>query len=1119
MKKFTVIILALLVSLKINAQKVSFSYLFSHFTTNNGLSSNNINGIEQDGIGLLYIATDEGLNVYNGFGFSQVTADSYGNRLQAKYITSLEYTDNNRPVLWIGTFNNGLIAWEKSKDRFIRFSAKNELLSDIVTAIAADKNIVVAGTYRGFTIFNANTLKVISKQKLFQRINDLLVDNGNIYLATDYGLLVFNLKDKQIKTLLKNNNKILSLAKAGDKLLLGTTKGVLTYYPGTGKTGVLSQLLANKTITAIAVEDTSTYWFGTKNSGLILYDAAQITIFINDRQYEYSLSSNHITSLFFDNSHNLWIGTYMGGLNKLSDFSRNLMVLDKIPQLDKDFIQTIYEDADGNIWIGTADAQLNKWDRKNNKFVTYSFKELAQNLNADYKIRIIYEDTKGRLWIGTDGGGLAIFNPKTDRIEKLFQHNPDDPNSLSSNRIRAIVEDRKGNIWIGTFGGGLDKYLEHQDKFVHFYHNPTSSNSLICNFINTIYKDRQNRIWIGTINGLDLFVPVTGSFVHFLSPGKYPPQLRWINSILQTSDGRIWAATQGGLVQIDPINNIVTVVDSNFTNLPDNNILNLIEDQNGILWLTTHDNLISFNPKDYTVNVYNRFKGLISGGFSPGSVIKTHDGMILYANSEGLNGFYPEKLAGLKSKVKAYVKRIYVSENNSTVIHPGSKHRIFIPNLKHRIRLELDKVALDNNDITYQYKLEGFDKEWKNTKDPVIDYQDLPPKKYELKIRAIDNNGKIIDDLASVEIVVSPQIWNKEWFRLLVVVLILGFIGLMIYLRMRYYQKLHDYLNKKVDEKTRELQRINSELKKMYERVKQQNEEIRAQNEVLKHQNAEIEAQKDAIEAQSKLLQEKNEEIQASIRYALRIQKAVFPSSEQIQKIFPNHFLVFIPREIVSGDFYWAAETADGKIAVVGDCTGHGIPGAFMSILGINLLNKIIKEHRITEPARILNQLRKELINALVHEDDENIPYDGIDLSLVKINYAQNTITLAAANHTIYIITPEEAELYEYKGDRMPIGYYEIMKDFTQQTLAIRKGQIVYLFTDGYPDQFGGPYSKKFKYSRFKATLLEICSYPMQKQREVLYHRIHDWMSYPDRKHNEPRHEQIDDILIFGIKL
>jgi serine phosphatase RsbU (regulator of sigma subunit) len=226
-----------------------------------------------------------------------------------------------------------------------------------------------------------------------------------------------------------------------------------------------------------------------------------------------------------------------------------------------------------------------------------------------------------------------------------------------------------------------------------------------------------------------------------------------------------------------------------------------------------------------------------------------------------------------------------------------------------------------------------------------------------------------------------------------------------------------------------------------------------------------------------------------------------------------------MPREIISGDFYWAAKTDDGIIAVVGDCTGHGIPGAFMSILGISLLNKVVKEQKITSPAKILNRLREELLKALIHDEEEDKPYDGIDLSLVKINYAEHKLIMAAANHLIYIVNPEEGELKEYKGDRMPIGLYEVMKEFNEFEVRFHEGQIIYLFTDGYPDQFGGPYSKKFKYSRFKETLLEICTLPMEQQKIILKQRIEEWMSYPDRKHKEPRHEQIDDILIFGIKL
>ena len=479
-----------------------------------------------------------------------------------------------------------------------------------------------------------------------------------------------------------------------------------------------------------------------------------------------------------------------------------------------------------------------------------------------------------------------------------------------------------------------------------------------------------------------------------------------------------------------------------------------------------------------------------------------------------------KKLMMIKHPPTPVVEKSFIeySNNNIDTEYAISKD-ITIKQPKHKIRFELGAIDLDSKNVKYIYKLEGYDKDWKTSSHPTIEYENLPPKKYVLKIRAVDDNGNYSKDITEININVAPQIWTHWWFRYLWIILpilTLIIIALVIFIRVKHQHRL---LNEKVEQKTRELEKANRELKLMFEKIKKQNEEIQAQNEVLRYQNAEIEAQKEALENSSRLIREKNDEIQASIRYAVRIQKAIFPNHEQINKIFQNYFILFMPRDIISGDFYWVAESPEGKIAVVGDSTGHGIPGGFMSILGISILNKIVKEWHIYSPARILTVMRKELLNALIHDEDEDKPYDGMDLSLVRINYEKKQLTLAAANHTIYLVNPGEGELLEIKGDKMPIGLYEIMKDFTEKTLDFFSGQIIYMFTDGYPDQFGGPHSKKFKYSRFKDTLLSICNKPMKQQKNILLQKIVDWMNYPDNKHNEIKHEQIDDILIFGIKL
>ena len=264
----------------------------------------------------------------------------------------------------------------------------------------------------------------------------------------------------------------------------------------------------------------------------------------------------------------------------------------------------------------------------------------------------------------------------------------------------------------------------------------------------------------------------------------------------------------------------------------------------------------------------------------------------------------------------------------------------------------------------------------------------------------------------------------------------------------------------------------------------------------------EIKSQRDKVEKQKK-------DILDDIRYSKRIQKAIFPTDEFIAETIPEHFILNMPRNIVSGDFYWAGKLNDRKIIAVGDCTGHGISGAFMTMVGIAFLNEILSEKIAKNANEILFELRKLVMKLLKQKGELGEAADGLDISLAIIDEKKNNIQFAGANNPFYIVS--DGELNIIKGDRMPIGIHlDFEKPFTNHNIDIHNGDMIYLFTDGYADQFGGPRNKKFRYKQFRDLLLEIYTMPLIKQKEKLSRTIVDWMG---------NNEQIDDILILGFKI
>lgn len=297
-----------------------------------------------------------------------------------------------------------------------------------------------------------------------------------------------------------------------------------------------------------------------------------------------------------------------------------------------------------------------------------------------------------------------------------------------------------------------------------------------------------------------------------------------------------------------------------------------------------------------------------------------------------------------------------------------------------------------------------------------------------------------------------------------------------------------------------------------------QKQEIEIKNSYLEKANAEINVQKKEIE-------EKNHEILASIRYAQRIQEAILPPQKLVTSYLENTFILYKPKDIVAGDFYWFHAIEDGSLKRTGillaacDCTGHGVPGAFMSIIGYSALNSAVKEFGLSKPSEILDKI-SELMEETFSKS-ENEMKDGMDIALCSLAGASPDrlfikLQYAGANNSIYLVrAPKDAlnstyELIEIKADKQPIGKFAGRKPFTNHELELRKGDAIYAFSDGYADQFGGPKGKKFKYSQFEKLLVSVQEKPMEEQRKILDMEIEKWRGTL---------EQIDDICIWGIKI
>ncbi len=324
--------------------------------------------------------------------------------------------------------------------------------------------------------------------------------------------------------------------------------------------------------------------------------------------------------------------------------------------------------------------------------------------------------------------------------------------------------------------------------------------------------------------------------------------------------------------------------------------------------------------------------------------------------------------------------------------------------------------------------------------------------------------------------------------------------------------------NKVLENKNGEIQQKSQEIHQQNEEIQQQNEEIMMQRDYLVQLNEAISKQKEELEEKSSLLQDKNNAITASINYSARIQKAMLPELNTFERLFHDYLVFYVPRDIVSGDFYWLHEYIDEHtgstkvIVAAGDCTGHGVPGALLSMLGYQLLNDVVVKREIHQPARILTELNIALERSL--KQTLLSGRDSIDMAVAVWDKNNDVLTTASAKSAIYYFQGNQTDLIEIKGDRFSVGGNIDNKRvaFSDHTIDLKKGKVnFYMTSDGYRDQFGGPYDKKFTGKRLRQLLIDNQARTMYEQRNLLAEELREWMSS-----SVLGYRQTDDIMLIG---
>ncbi|MCS6904917.1 MAG: SpoIIE family protein phosphatase, partial [Bacteroidia bacterium] len=566
--------------------------------------------------------------------------------------------------------------------------------------------------------------------------------------------------------------------------------------------------------------------------------------------------------------------------------------------------------------------------------------------------------------------------------------------------------------------------------------------------------------------------------------------------------------------------------------LRSNVIWNIVEDQKGFIWVGHEKGIERLDPNTGKFKYYGYLDGFLPLETNSNSVFRDTDGNIWFGTVGGVVKYSPKEDLPNPFPPLVYITQILVNGKeidwqpyadsidrwlNIPVARQKGEKAIILPYNLNNLSFSFIGIHYSSPEkVRYRFRLEGVNKEFSPiTERTIVDYSELKPGKYTFYVQAINKDNVWGGEELEFTFEILPAWYQQWWFYVLLVLSGSGGVALLIRLRTQQLRIQNQNLERIVSERTHELL---MEKLKIEQTVQERTQELRKEKELVEQKNKEIELKNAEIESKNEqltaVLQElaaQNNDLRESIIYARRIQEAILPTKEEIETYFSNCFILYIPRDIVSGDFYWVHHYKDDRYIVAADCTGHGVPGAFMSLIGYILLNKIVNELQIHEPNKILDRLHIEVQNALKQHHIDSESQDGMDISICRFNLQNKTAQFAGANHTL-LYFKEHKELIEIKGNKYAIGgrILDERKEYTLYNLEVSDGAMIYLFTDGYLDQFGGPASKKYMMRNFKDLLKRIHTLPLDMQAQALRKELESW------KGDNP---QLDDILVIGIKI
>lgn len=825
---------------------------FDRLSLEQGLSQSTVVDIFQDRTGYVWLATEDGLNRFDGVSFKVYRHDpSDAASLPGSFVWDIK--EDNAGNLWIATIN-GLALWERASDRMLR---QEKLAGRYIRALELTKdNALWLGTRdSGLLRLDLASGQLTSfandpgrpESLSNDRIYALHADKaGRLWIGTDGGLNLLDASGKGFVRYVPRAGDPKSLSDLAVRaivedeagaLWVGTVKGGLNRLDPKSRTferfqhdANAASSLADDHVRAVLFDADGRLWVGT-GGGLDLFDADHRTFahYKHDPADPASLADSHVMSLAQDRGGVIWAGTRLGGAHKWRplawQFGHVAPDVQSPTGLGSAYVTSFSEDRAGRLFIGTFDAGLHSMDRATGEMTRYRRDPRNPRALASDRVMVLHHDHRtGDLWIGTGDAGLDRFNAATGTF-KHYRSDPKHPEGLSANGITSILEDRDGKLWLGTFGGGLERFDPETERFAHFRHDPKDDTSLSADRISSLAESASGGIWVATMErGVALLDRRSGKFQRHRhrpsDPGSLPEDS--ILTLYVDPAGSLWVGSHRGVSQLSADGRSFKTY-STKNGLSSDVVYGIRGDRQGRLWLSTTNGLSCFDPRTAVFTNYGVSDGLQAAEFNFGAWYQSLSGELFFGGINGFNAFMPDRLR--QSSLAPPVVLTSVSVGHRPIAGPADQTKQIRLGYRDNV-LGFDFAALDFSAPQrnrFAYKLDGFDSEWVPLSGRRgVTYTNLRPGRYTFRLRAANSDGRWNEEGLSLGVDVAAAPWATGWAYSGYLLFSVGCVLGLVRMQRRKYEREAEYartLERRVQERTRELserqvelERVNNEL-------------------------------------------------------------------------------------------------------------------------------------------------------------------------------------------------------------------------------------------------------------------------------------------------------------------